>query len=294
MEINQIKYAIAVYEQKNFTLAATTCHVAQPSLSKAIKQLETYLAGNLFIRGKGPIQPTPLGHHLYPLFKKIIDGTEQAYSLSNRLLSLKSVPICIGIESSIGSKFIIPALNHLKKNFPHLEFELFFDTQKQLTPRLESLNLDLMISPKTDYNPTQFTSTLLYQEDYHVVFHRDHPFNSRTHIPLNLLSQESYLDYISCVMRNDVLNYCTSHNISLYPSYRSESKEWILDLTAQKFGVCIMPIGTINHPQLTSCLLTRPKVKRHIYMTVSHHQKRLQKWPPISTLLNFFNTISTA
>ena len=48
MEMHHIRYFLAVYKVKNFTTASKQCCVAQPSLSKAIKQLEQELGGALF------------------------------------------------------------------------------------------------------------------------------------------------------------------------------------------------------------------------------------------------------
>ena len=50
MEMHQIRYFLAVCEELNFTRAAETCHVAQPSLTRAIKLLEEELGGPLFHR----------------------------------------------------------------------------------------------------------------------------------------------------------------------------------------------------------------------------------------------------
>src|ERR1700756_1300383 len=50
MEMHQIRYFLALCEELNFTKAAERCHVAQPSLTRAIKQLEEELGGALFRR----------------------------------------------------------------------------------------------------------------------------------------------------------------------------------------------------------------------------------------------------
>ena len=50
MEMHQIRYFLAVCQELNFTRAAETCHVAQPSLTRAIKLLEEELGGLLLVR----------------------------------------------------------------------------------------------------------------------------------------------------------------------------------------------------------------------------------------------------
>ena len=50
MEMHQVRYFLAVARELNFTRAAESCHVAQPSLTRAIKQLEDEFGGELFRR----------------------------------------------------------------------------------------------------------------------------------------------------------------------------------------------------------------------------------------------------
>ena len=53
MEMHQIRYFLSVAKTLNFTQAADECHVAQPSLSRAILKLEEELGGDLFRRERG-------------------------------------------------------------------------------------------------------------------------------------------------------------------------------------------------------------------------------------------------
>ena len=50
MEMHQVRYFLAVARTLNFTRAADECNVTQPSLTRAIKQLEAELGGDLFRR----------------------------------------------------------------------------------------------------------------------------------------------------------------------------------------------------------------------------------------------------
>lgn len=61
MEMQQIRYFIALCEEQNFTRAAKRCGVAQPSLTRAIKQLEKVLGGSLFERRRLSTRLTELG-----------------------------------------------------------------------------------------------------------------------------------------------------------------------------------------------------------------------------------------
>src|SRR4029450_4739364 len=64
MEMHQVRYFLAGARILNFTRAAEECHVAQPSLTRAIKQLEAEFGGDLFRRERPHVQITDLGQKM--------------------------------------------------------------------------------------------------------------------------------------------------------------------------------------------------------------------------------------
>jgi DNA-binding transcriptional LysR family regulator len=71
MEMHQVRYFLAVARTLNFTRAADECNVTQPSLTRAIKQLEAELGGDLFRRER-PAGLTELGQRMHPLLKQLL------------------------------------------------------------------------------------------------------------------------------------------------------------------------------------------------------------------------------
>ena len=70
MEMHQVRYFLAVARTLNFTRGAEECNVAQPSLTRAIRQLEEELGGDLFRRERPHAQLTELGHRMLPLLRQ--------------------------------------------------------------------------------------------------------------------------------------------------------------------------------------------------------------------------------
>jgi len=77
MEINQVRYFLALCDELNFTRAARRCGVAQPSLTNAIKALETELRGALFYRSPA-VRLTVLGEAIRPSLANIAYYLEEA------------------------------------------------------------------------------------------------------------------------------------------------------------------------------------------------------------------------
>ena len=71
MDLNQIRYVLALCDEQNFTRAAKRCGVAQPSLTNGVRRLEAELGGPLFLR-RPAVRLSPLGKALRPHFEHIM------------------------------------------------------------------------------------------------------------------------------------------------------------------------------------------------------------------------------
>src|SRR5215475_9803653 len=85
MEMHQVRYFLAAVSELNFTKAADKCNVSQPSLTRAIKQLEGELGGDLFRRERPQAQLTELGQRMLPLLKQCYDSALGARTLASEL-----------------------------------------------------------------------------------------------------------------------------------------------------------------------------------------------------------------
>src|SRR5215213_11558033 len=77
MEMHQVRYFLALCEDLNFTHAAERCHVAQPSLTRAIRQLEGELGGALFHRERANTHLSELGRIVRPHLEHVYNEMEQ-------------------------------------------------------------------------------------------------------------------------------------------------------------------------------------------------------------------------
>jgi DNA-binding transcriptional LysR family regulator len=82
MEMQQVRYFLAVCDELNFTRAAKNCRVAQPTLSIAIARLEAELGAELFLRSSDGVRLTPVGRSIWPHLRQIDRHTERAQALA--------------------------------------------------------------------------------------------------------------------------------------------------------------------------------------------------------------------
>lgn len=142
MDIRVLKYFLAVAREKNITRAAETLHIAQPSLSKQIMELERELGKQLIIRGKREISLTEEGILLRKRAEDIVCLVEK----TERELSSDSTDI--SSEIVIGgnvTQTIMKAASSMHAQYPNVTFQFYSGDATDVTEQLEHGNLDFAI-----------------------------------------------------------------------------------------------------------------------------------------------------
>lgn len=245
MEMQQIRYFLAVCDKGSFTRAAQSVYVAQPSLTQAIKKLEDELDGELFSRERSGCRLTALGRLVEPKLREIFRETQAVKAEAVRFSHLNTVPLRIGVMTTIAAQHLSPAFADFQQERPYVELELVVDTETNLLMQLDDNNLDLVISAPLSLVGGSYRLLKLYEERYVVVFNEKHRFNQLQQIDLTTIQAEPYLDRLNCELRETLRGVCLGREIDLYAAYRSNSEEWILSMVSAGIGVALMPEFTI-------------------------------------------------
>jgi LysR family transcriptional regulator, hydrogen peroxide-inducible genes activator len=82
MKFQCVRYFLAMLEERNFGRAAKRCGVSQPSVTNAIKGLESEVGGILFVRGRSETLPTDLALAIKPHLEQALAGVEQVKKIA--------------------------------------------------------------------------------------------------------------------------------------------------------------------------------------------------------------------
>lgn len=244
MEMNQIRYFLAVCEHRNFTHAASASHVSQPSLTTAIKKLEDELGGDLFVRDRAGCRLTALGKLMQPRLQKVHDETRQAKAEAVRHMRLERVPISVGVGETIGHNRISAAMERIRGRLPQAEIELIVAPSTQLLAGLRDGEFDVVVTAE-NVSEDLYRIDHLYDETYKVVVSNAHPLSGSDTISLSTLAQTTMLDRPNCEMRDALHGTCADHGHELYAAYRSNRVDWLLELARQGSGAVILPATAI-------------------------------------------------
>lgn len=272
MEMNQVRYFLAVCEHRNFTHAASASNVSQPSLTTAIKKLEEELGGALFIRDRAGCRLTPLGRLLKPRLDRLHTEMREAKVEAVRHTRLERVPIGIGIGETIGNNKIAAAVERFRERLPQAEIELIVGRNEDLLTRLRDGQLDVVVE-STDASPELYRIDHLYDEQYRVVVKNDHDLTKLDAVTLGDLAKTTMLDRPNCEMRDTLHATCSDLGHSLYASYRSNRVDWLIDLARQGSGAVILPETAIpNDIALMTMPIEDMPIQREVVALRYRHQ----------------------
>ncbi|WP_461383623.1 LysR family transcriptional regulator [Devosia indica] len=244
MEMNQIRYFLAVCEHRNFTHAASASNVSQPSLTTAIKKLEDELGGDLFVRDRAGCRLTTLGKLMQPRLQKAHDETRQAKAEAVRHMRLERVPISVGVGETIGHNRISAAMERTRTRLPQAEIELIVASTSELLAGLRDGEFDVVVTAEK-VSEELYRIDHLYEEDYKVVVSKSHPLSELSAISLATLAKTDMLDRLNCEMRDVLHGTCADHGHELYAAYRSNRVDWLVELARQGSGAVILPATAI-------------------------------------------------
>lgn len=149
MQLQQLAYFIAVAEVRHFTQAAEALGVAQPSLSKQIRALETELGAPLFGRARGNITLTAAGEALLPLANRILADVDTARLEVQELAGLRRGRVRLGATPSLCAGLLADVLRHFHDTYPGIQLLVEEGGSRDLVRDLTrgSLDLALVILP---------------------------------------------------------------------------------------------------------------------------------------------------
>jgi DNA-binding transcriptional LysR family regulator len=143
MELRHLRYFVAVGEALSFTKGAEKLHLAQPSLTRQIKDLEEEIQVTLLDRTKQQTTLTPEGCSFLADAKRVLDLSEEIVKTVQRRNRDDSVPLNIGYVANLFYDLLPVTLASFQRSFPRVSINLFDMTCGDQFRALEDNKIDL-------------------------------------------------------------------------------------------------------------------------------------------------------
>lgn len=241
MEMHQVRYFLAVAKLLNFTRAAEACNVTQPSLTRAIKQLEAELGGDLFRRERPAAQLTELGQRMHPLLKQCYDAAVGARSLASSFKSGEIGALRIALAHSIDLALLIPHLNEIRRQFNRLEFCFLRGTSREVGEFLKKGDAELGIAAEIVEAWDRLDIWPLFTEAFDLVVSREHRLAGRETIEPDDLHAEQWLGRSYCEHSRRISVSLREHGIAVEHGHEISSERDLVELVEADIGIAMMP-----------------------------------------------------
>ncbi|MBE5963015.1 MAG: LysR family transcriptional regulator [Lachnospiraceae bacterium] len=185
MNLNVLRYVIAVAEEKNFSKAAHKLFVSQPSLSQSIQKLENSLGSPLFLRDQTPVTLTYAGELYVEWARQILKSEEDISRKIAEVSANKHFRIRIGVSPHRSVLLMPLVLKQFQTLHPNASIVLVERATTELLPLLEAGKIDLLIDEKNQ-DSLQYTSVPLASEKILLMIpdHLKIPYNDAMPYPV--------------------------------------------------------------------------------------------------------------
>jgi LysR family transcriptional regulator, hydrogen peroxide-inducible genes activator len=241
MTFNELRYIVAVAQEKNFGRAAQRCFISQPALSVAIQKLEEELQTQLFERGKSEITVTPVGERIVEQAHRVLEEAARIRDIAqagrNQLAGLFRLGAIYTVAPYLLPD-LVPALN---ARAPDMPLEIEENVTEQLEAALKTGRIDAAIIA-LPFQPPGIATEFLYEEPFQVVVPQRHPWAKRKTIdPSELAGEHAILLNVGHCFRDQVLESCPELNRGDATVTRSNSLETIRNMVASGLGISVLP-----------------------------------------------------
>ena len=193
MELRQLRYFVAVAEELHFGRAAERTHVAQPALSKQVRNLERELGVELLDRSERRVKLTDAGSVFLEKAYSVLEGAEEAEAAAVRAARGEVGRLSVGFSGYALYGVLPEALRAFRSRFPGVELSAQEGCAETLAEGLMGGRFDvgLLHPPVEEGVGGALELETVTTEPLIAALPEDHPLAGEAEIPLNALADDT-------------------------------------------------------------------------------------------------------
>jgi len=280
MELRHLRYFLAVATERSFTRAAAGLGVAQPPLSRQIRDLEQEVGAELIDRNSRPLRLTDPGRLLFEQATQILAGVEQTKTLMRRYVAAERRRFVIGCVGSTIYGIVPAMIVRFRGTAANVDLGLLeMNTLEQITALKEG-RIDIGIG-RLRIEEEGIRRQVIKEEALIAALPAGHPLAQRDDpLPLSALATQtliiyprpirpSYADQVLSIFRDQGLQPATIQEV--------QELQTALGLVAAQAGVCLVPASVqrlqrddVVYRALTESYATSPIIISSRDTDISH------------------------
>lgn len=274
MTLTELRYIVAVAQEKHFGRAAQRCFVSQPTLSIAIKKLEEELGLALFDRSSNEIMTTDAGQRIVVQARRVLEEADRIKLMANQEQSELEGIFKLGLIFTIAPYLLPKLILSLREMAPEMPLQLDENYTDVLKESLKRGDLDAIVVAEP-FVETGLETIPLYDEPFFVIVPKGHAFEQLDEVTPKQLGEERVLLLTegNC-MRDNVLDSCqelaSRQKIQgLSNSIQGSSINTIRHMVASGLGISVMPATALtenDHLLFSIIPFTSPTPERRVVL----------------------------
>jgi len=268
MTLTELRYIVAVAQERHFGRASDRCCISQPALSLAIQKLEEELSAAIFERRKNRITLTPLGEQIVHQAQRVLEEADQIKVLAAQGKDQLVGPLRFGVIATVGPYILPDLVPLLSTRAPKMPLELEENLTLNLAGMLKSGKLDVIMIALPFDEPAIMTQAL-YDEPFKALVPVGHPWQKKKLIDSRQLGSEKVLlPHAGHCFRQQVLDACPELSRSDAEGWQGNSLETIRQMVASGLGITVLPCSALTrkyeNKRLIAIDLAKPVPGRRI------------------------------
>jgi LysR family hydrogen peroxide-inducible transcriptional activator len=246
MTLTELRYIVAVAEERHFGRAAVRVHVSQPSLSASVAKLEDELGVRIFERGKRGVALTKVGEEVIAQARRALEESTRVKEVAQQGRNPLRGMLKLGVIHTIAPYLLPDLVAALRKAAPEMPLDIEENTTATLAQLLKGGELDAVILA-LPYADTGILTRALYDEPFRIVVPRGHPFARRKSIGADDLDAADLLLLPEghC-LRDQVLDACREFSRPPPPGRQGNSLETLRSMVASGAGITVLPASALT------------------------------------------------
>ncbi len=190
MDLRHLRYFQAVAEELNYSRAARRLHVAQPALSRAVKEIESELGAVLFERTRHYVRLTPAGVVLLREAGLLLERWEDSLRRVRRTAAGEEGELRLGYIGPPTQPFLGRLLAEYRKRYPLVSIHLEERTPERVWEMVAKGRLSVALTrPVMAHESLGLRTVLLRKERLGVVMRADHPLANKRNLAWSALAK---------------------------------------------------------------------------------------------------------
>ena len=266
MEMQQVRYFVALADTLNFTRAAEKCNVSQPALTRAIQQLEHELGGPLFHRERGNTHLSELGRMMLPYLQTVEESCRAARDQARAVKKLEQATLTIGTMCTIGPQLISDLLVRYQAAHPNVEVRVIDTGAPQMIELLQKGDLEVAVVGVPEELPETLHQLPIFEERFVILLPPNHRLVAHDEIPAAELDKEPYVSRSNCEVFEPVRKELNNRGVYLRQVFSSPRDDWVQGMIKAGLGLGFFPEFSVTDPDLVVRPLVDPSFNRTIFL----------------------------